>query len=611
MHTLQNSRVYTSIHSSRFHAPRVFNPLRAFSVYVPPPQVEHNIVQTQKSIPIVNAPPLLTIDYKEFINLLEHNGVKSVEITKNSNNVQITTSNGKTTDLDIPEGKSIEFMNKVQKYDVDVTYKNNPFTNIPELILQFAIYASLILFVFSFITQRRSISDFSQSNAQENPDTGVTFDDVAGLKNAKRDLQEIVAFLKHPERFTKLGAKVPKGALLIGSPGCGKTLLAKSVAGEAGVPFFSCSASEMVQMFVGVGASRIRDLFAKASKKAPSIIFIDEIDAIGKARTGLNSFSSNDEREQTINQLLTEMDGFKTNTGVIVLAATNRVDVLDPALLRPGRFDRQIQVDLPDFKDRIEILHVHTKNKPLVNDVNLESIAKQTTGFSGADLANLANEAAIIAARNEKDAISYDDFLHALDKITMGERRDIKVSDEKKKITAYHEAGHAIIALATGLYDNVRTVSIVPRGKTGGVTIFEPKDSDVDSGLFTREYLENQIAVALGGRVAEEIVFGYDQITTGASSDIQLVQNIARHMVTHYGLSQSLGAIAWHDGNSSYSESIQSEIDHEVKSIVTRIYKKTTNIMLHHRKYLDAIAQALIEQEVISGNELKAIVTGI
>lgn len=580
-----------------------FRPLRAVPIV-------HEYVKPGFITPIIRAPPLLSLDYNQVTKLIEDKQVQSVELTRQSKHVSILTQKDETLEFDIPENRSLDFINKVTKYDVPVYYKDNPWSanNIMLYAFEFIIISSIFSILYQIFSNRKTATDFGSSQAQENPETNIKFDDVAGLKHAKRDLQEIVDFLKKPERFSKLGAKVPKGALLVGPPGTGKTLLAKAVAGEAGVPFFSCSASEMIQMFVGVGAARIRSLFEKANKKSPSIIFIDEIDAIGRARGG-PSMISNDERDQTINQLLTEMDGFKTNSGVIVIAATNRADILDPALLRPGRFDRQIQVDLPDFKDRLDILQVHTRNKPLNKDVDLNDIAKITTGYSGAELSNICNEAAIIAGRHDKDDISIDDFHQAIDKITIGERRDIIVSDEKKRITAYHEAGHALIALKTGLYDTIRTVSIMPRGKTGGVTIFQPKDSDVDSGLYTREYLENQIAVALGGRIAEEIVFGNNKITTGAAQDINVVQNIARHMITHYGLSPKLGAIAWH--SEQLSNETQAEIENEIKSIVNKIHNQTKSMMIKYRDVLDAIADALIVQEKLSGQELNDLISAI
>lgn len=564
---------------------------------------------------VMSMMPAPAVSYDEFVKGLERNRISSVEITKDSADVELLYSDGSTHSMHVPDAKRIDFMNKVKNKDIDITY-NQPFWT------QWVQYISygIFLFVFGSVvlqivsSQRKTMADFTNTLALQDIETNVTFDDVAGIKNAKQDLQEIVEFLKNPDKFTKLGARIPKGALLIGPSGTGKTLLAKAVAGEAGVPFFSCSASEMVQMFVGVGSARVRSLFEKASKKAPSIIFIDEIDAVGKARGGFSVGGANDEREQTINQLLTEMDGFKENTGVVVIAATNRVDVLDPALLRPGRFDRQINVDLPDFKDRVSIMNIHTKNKPIVEEDKeniINRVAKLTTGFSGADLANLANEAAILAARGDQDNITWDNFQHAMDKIMLGDKRDIMVSEEKKKITAYHEAGHALVALKLELYDSIRTVSIMPRGKTGGVTIFEPNDDDLDMSLLKKNALENQIAVALGGRIAEEITFGEEYVTTGASGDINMVQNIARHMVTHYGLSKKMGAIAWHANNSispnEFSESTRALIDQEIKLIVERIYEKTRKLLLENRNALNAIAEKLIVHEVLSDDEVKSI----
>jgi len=467
-------------------------------------------------------------------------------------------------------------------------------------------------FLFQLISSRSRNNPMSlgESTAVEDYVTGIKFDDVAGLKDAKEDLQEIVEFLKNPEKFNKLGAKIPRGCLLAGPSGVGKTLLAKAVSGEAGVPFFAASGSEFVQMFVGIGASRVRSIFEKASKKAPSIIFIDECDALMKAR-GQSINGNNDEREQTLNQILTEMDGFKTNTGVIVIAATNRVDILDPAVLRPGRFDRIINTTLPDYKDRLSILEVHTKDKPLDDNVSLDSIARLTTGFNGAELANLSNEAAILAARQNKDKITKDDFQNALQKLVLGAKRDIIITDEKRRLVSIHESGHALVAMKIGDYDSVRTVSIILRGKTGGTTWFQPDDSRLDSGLVSREYLENKIAVALGGRVAEDIVFGYKKVTTGAAGDIAMVQNIARHMVTHYGMNDRLGPIAWTASNkldNTYAESTLSEIDNEIKVLVDRIYDKTKKLLIENRAALDAIAAALMEKEVIDGDELKQIV---
>ncbi len=546
------------------------------------------------------------IGYEDLSKMIEDDKIVSVELTKQSKKVKILTIDNETIEMDVPSDRSLDFINKVNRKNISLFYKDNPWSisNLTTYFFEFVILTSLISIGYQFISQRKGMTDFTQNIGNESSTPSVKFDDVAGIDNAKRDLQEIVEFLKNPEKFTKLGAKIPTGVLLVGSPGCGKTLLAKSVAGEANVPFFSCSASEMIQLFVGVGASRVRALFEKASKKSPSIIFIDEIDAIGKMRGSLNMMGGNDEREQTINQLLTEMDGFKENKGVIVIAATNRPDVLDPALLRPGRFDRQVKVDLPDYKSRVSILKVHTKNKPLENVDIIENVAKMTTGFSGADLANLANESAILAAQNDKTKISYEDFQNALNKILLGDRRDIVMSPTKKKIVAYHEAGHTLVAIKTKLYENIRTVSIIPRGKTGGVTIFEPKDEDIDTGLYSREYLENQIAIALGGRIAEEIIFSKNEITTGASNDMKVVHNIANFMVTHYGFSDKLSSIAWHD---NYSPETQTIIDREIISIVNSIYERTKVLLSENTDELHKIASELLKNEVLSGEDITKI----
>lgn len=461
----------------------------------------------------------------------------------------------------------------------------------------------------------RSMLSFGQHEAKfhENPETGITFDDVAGCENAKRDMQELVDFLKNPEKYTKLGAKIPKGCLLIGPPGTGKGLLARALAGEAKVPFFSCSASEFVEIFVGNGASKIRSLWSHARKHAPCIIFIDEIDAVGKSRGGGGVPGGNDEREQTINQLLSEMDGFDGNKGVIVLAATNRPDVLDAALMRPGRFDRKIMVERPDFNGRTAILKVHTKDKPLAEDVDLESIARSTAGCSGADLANLANEAAILASRKDREKIVMEDFEGALDQMAMGpERSSTVMTDRQKNVIAVHESGHALVALKMGEFDKLKKVTIIPRGSAGGVTIFEPNADHVDTGLYSRDYLENQLCVALGGRVAEELVFGVNQVTTGASSDLVQVMNIARRMVTDFGFTK-MGQVAWRgqsvfsDDNNGYSQQTGYEIDQEVKAIVEKAYERTKRILKGERNNLDKLRGQLLKDETLSGDDVKKL----
>ena len=461
--------------------------------------------------------------------------------------------------------------------------------------------------------------DFGKSTAkvQMEAETGVTFEDVAGIDQAKLELREIVDFLKNPDKFTALGAKIPRGCLLAGPPGTGKTLLAKAVAGEAGVPFFSCSASEFVEIFVGVGASRVRDLFKQAQEKAPCIIFIDEIDAVGRQR-GAGMGGGNDEREQTINQLLTEMDGFDGNAGVIVLAATNRADVLDSALLRPGRFDRQVQVMPPDVQGRIKVLKVHSRGKTLSPGVDLEKVARRTPGFSGADLQNLMNEAAILAARRDLKEISNDEISDALERIIAGaEKKGAVISDYKKKLVAYHEGGHALAGALMPEYDPVQKVSIVPRGAAGGLTFFAPSEERLESGLYSRSYLENQLVVALGGRVAEELIFGEDSVTTGASNDMMQVTRVASAMVKQYGFSDAIGQIAIESGGGggpfmgndmgrgpSYGPETAAIVDAEVMTLVKRAYDRCKDLMTKNIDVLHGIAATLIEKEVIDGQEV-------
>lgn len=443
----------------------------------------------------------------------------------------------------------------------------------------------------------------------------ITFADVAGIEEAKAEVEEIIDFLKDPQKFSKLGGKIPKGVLLVGSPGTGKTLLAKAIAGEAGVPFFSISGSDFVEMFVGVGASRVRDLFEQAKKSAPCIIFIDEIDAVGRHR-GAGLGGGHDEREQTLNQLLVEMDGFEGNVGIIIIAATNRPDVLDPALLRPGRFDRQIVVPTPDVKGRIEILHVHTRTIPLSQDVDLEKIARGTPGFSGADLANLVNEAALIAARKNKDKVEKMDFEFAKDKVIMGvERRSMVLSDEEKNNTAYHEAGHALVAKLTPGTDPLHKVSIIPRGRALGVTTQLPID---DRYTYNREYLVDRLKVLMGGRCAEEIALNH--LTTGAGNDIERATDLARKMVTEWGMSDRLGPLAFGKKDEQiflgreiakhkdYSEKTAVEIDDEVKLIVTQAYESAKQLLIENKDLLEALAQALLERETIEGGDLDAII---
>jgi cell division protease FtsH len=442
----------------------------------------------------------------------------------------------------------------------------------------------------------------------------VTFKDVAGIEEAKEELEEIIEFLKDPQKFQKLGGKIPKGVLLVGPPGTGKTLLARAVAGEAGVPFFSISGSDFVEMFVGVGAARVRDLFEQGKKNAPCIIFVDEIDAVGRHR-GAGLGGGHDEREQTLNQMLVEMDGFESNEGVILVAATNRPDVLDPALLRPGRFDRQVVVPRPDMKGRLEILEVHSGNIRKSDDINLEIIAKGTPGFAGAELANLVNEAALVAARKNKDSVDMDDFEHAKDKVIMGkERKSMVISDKEKENTAYHEAGHAIVAKFIPEADPVHKVSIIPRGMALGVTMQLPQD---DRHMYTKAYIDSTLAVLMGGRVAEEIIFG--RLTTGAGNDIERATEMARKMVCSWGMSKKMGPLAYGKGdtqpflgkemshNKDYSETTAIEIDNEVKQFVMDGYNRATRILQDNLDLLHRVSQLLLEKETIDGKEIEAI----
>ena len=447
-------------------------------------------------------------------------------------------------------------------------------------------------------------------------ETGVKFDDVAGVEEAKQDLQEVVTFLKTPERFTSVGAKIPKGVLLVGPPGTGKTLLAKAIAGEAGVPFFSLSGSEFVEMFVGVGASRVRDLFKRAKENSPCLIFIDEIDAVGRQR-GAGIGGGNDEREQTLNQLLTEMDGFEGNSGIIIIAATNRADVLDSALMRPGRFDRQVMVDAPDIKGRLSILEVHSRNKKLGDDVSLEAVARRTPGFTGADLANLLNEAAILTARRRKEATGNAEIDDAVDRIIAGMEGKPLTDGRSKRLIAYHEVGHALVGTLVKQHDPVQKVTLIPRGQAQGLTWFSP---DEDQMLVSRSQLRARIMGALGGRAAEAVVFGHAEVTTGAGGDIQQVASMARQMVTRFGMSE-LGPMSLEAGNqevflgrdlmtrSDMSDSIASRIDDAVRHIVQDCYTETLALVDANRECMDRVVELLIEKESLDGDEFRALVS--
>ncbi|CAB9516060.1 zinc metalloprotease FTSH, chloroplastic [Seminavis robusta] len=460
----------------------------------------------------------------------------------------------------------------------------------------------------------------SKAEIQMVPDTGVTFDDVAGCDGAKLELSEVVDFLKQPEAYTKNGCKIPRGVILDGPPGTGKTLLAKAVAGEAGVPFISISGSEFVEMFVGVGASRVRDIFSQARKNAPCIIFIDEIDAVGRQR-GAGYAGGNDEREQTVNQILVEMDGFDGNPGIITIAATNRVDILDQALLRPGRFDRKVTVDLPDFKGRTRILGVHSRGKPLEPDVDLEAISRRTPGFSGAQLENLMNEAAIAAARAEKSTIGWEQIDGAVDRIMVGlEKKGGNPQLKQKELVAYHEAGHAIVGALVPDYDQVQKITIIPRSNgAGGLTFFAPQESRLESGMYSKQYLESQLAVALGGRLAEEIIYGEDFVTTGASNDIQQVANIAKRMVKEWGMSDKVGRVAVSEPSgggpfmgqmmlrrpTQWGNKLMGTIEEEVERLVNNSYLVAKKILSENKDLLDHLANVLMEQEVVSAEEFQ------
>jgi len=462
---------------------------------------------------------------------------------------------------------------------------------------------------------------FGRSKAKLiSPDTPkVTFADVAGADEAKQELQEIIEFLKDPAKFSRLGGRLPKGVLLVGPPGTGKTLLARAVAGEAGRPFFQMSGSDFVEMFVGVGASRVRDLFEQGKAHAPCIIFVDEIDAVGRHR-GAGLGGGHDEREQTLNALLVEMDGFESNEGVILLAATNRPDVLDPALLRPGRFDRQVVVDAPDVKGREGILRVHAKKLPLADDVELSLIARGTPGMSGADLANICNEAALLAARRDADKVSMTDFEHAKDKVMLGtERKSLVLTEKERKLTAYHEAGHAVIGLKTPGLDPVHKVTIVPRGRALGMAISLPEE---DRHSYTKEWMEGQLALAFGGRVAEEMIFGPEKVTTGAGSDIEKATGIARRMVASFGMSDVIGLVALGDNEHevflgrelvqrrTVSEHTQRKVDEEVKRILDEAHERAHTLLEEHRPLLEAVAEALLERETLDRNDIEALARG-
>jgi cell division protease FtsH len=564
--------------------------------------------------------------YSQFIQEVQSGHIERVKITSDRTQALVPSQDGTQIRVNLPPGDT-ELIDILSANNVDIAVQPQSDDNWVFRALSTLIFPILLLVGLFFLLRRAQngpgsqAMNFGKSKArvQMEPQTQVTFGDVAGIEQAKLELTEVVDFLKNADRFTAIGAKIPKGVLLVGPPGTGKTLLAKAVAGEAGVPFFSISGSEFVEMFVGVGASRVRDLFEQAKANAPCIVFIDEIDAVGRSR-GAGLGGGNDEREQTLNQLLTEMDGFEGNTGIIIIAATNRPDVLDAALMRPGRFDRQVVVDRPDYAGRLEILNVHARGKTLSKDVDLEKISRRTPGFTGADLSNLLNEAAILAARRNLTEISMDEVNDAIDRVMAGPEKKNRVMSEKRKtLVAYHEAGHALVGALMPDYDPVQKISIIPRGRAGGLTWFTPSEDRMDSGLYSRSYLQNQMAVALGGRIAEEIVFGEEEVTTGASSDLQQVANTARQMITRFGMSDRLGPVALGRQNGNvfmgrdiasdrdFSDETASVIDEEVRSLVEDAYVRAKNVLVDNRSVLDTLAQMLVEKETVDSEELQTL----
>ncbi|MGB3512874.1 MAG: ATP-dependent zinc metalloprotease FtsH2 [Microcoleaceae cyanobacterium] len=570
------------------------------------------------------------MSYGRFLDYLQADRVTSVDLYDSGRTAIVEAVDPELDNrvqrlrVDLP-ANSPELISRLR--DADISFDSHPPRNEGAVwgLLGNLVFPILLIVGLFFLFRRSSnvpggpgqAMNFGKSKARFSMEakTGVMFDDVAGVDEAKEELQEVVTFLKKPERFTAVGARIPKGVLLVGPPGTGKTLLAKAIAGEAGVPFFSISGSEFVEMFVGVGASRVRDLFKKAKENAPCIIFIDEIDAVGRQR-GAGIGGGNDEREQTLNQLLTEMDGFEGNTGIIIIAATNRPDVLDSALLRPGRFDRQVSVDAPDIKGRLSILEVHARDKKLSKEVSLDAIARRTPGFTGADLANLLNEAAILTARRRKEAITMPEIDDAVDRVVAGMEGTPLIDGKSKRLIAYHEVGHAIVGTLVKDHDPVQKVTLVPRGQARGLTWFTPSE---DQGLISRSQILARITGALGGRAAEKVIFGDAEVTTGAGNDLQQVTGMARQMVTRYGMSD-LGPMSLETQQSEvflgrdlmtrseYSDEIASRIDAQVRTIVEHCYEHACHIMQDNRAVIDRLVDLLIEKETIDGDEFRQIV---
>lgn len=564
-------------------------------------------------------------DYVAFYKALEKGQIQTVKIIQEESTRKIsgTMKNGKSFELNGPrdDDKLIELIKTK-----DILYSQEPAPKPPwwaSLLTTFLPVFILVGLMFFIMQQTQGggnrVMQFGKSKAKLHTDDKkrITFADAAGVDEAKEELEEVVEFLKHPKKFTELGAKIPKGVLLFGSPGTGKTLLARAIAGEAGVPFFSISGSDFVEMFVGVGASRVRDLFDQAKKNSPCIVFIDEIDAVGRQR-GAGLGGGHDEREQTLNQLLVEMDGFSVNEGIIIVAATNRPDILDPALLRPGRFDRQIVVDIPDVKGRQEILKVHSQGKPLENDVNLDVIARRTPGFTGADLANLFNEAALLAARRDRTKVSMDEMEDSIERVIAGpEKKARTMSEFEKKLVSYHEAGHALVAELLPHTDPLHKVSIIPRGRAGGYTLLLPKE---DRHYMTKSQLLNQVTMLLGGRMAEKLVL--NEISTGAQNDLERATDLVRKMITEYGMSDELGPLTFgrkqeqvflgrdFSRDRNYSDAVAYSIDKEARHIIDECYKEAERLLRENSETLNLIAHTLMEKETIEAEAFAELIKG-
>ena len=566
--------------------------------------------------------PQTSMAFSDFLSEVEAGRVN--EVTIKGDSISGTFADGRQFSTYAPFDPNL--VDRLTANDVRISAQPND-DNMPSLLGVLVSWFPMLLLIGVWIFFMRQMQSgggkamgFGKSRARllTEKHGRVTFSDVAGIDEAKEELQEIVEFLKNPQKFQQVGGRIPKGCLLVGPPGTGKTLLARAIAGEANVPFFTISGSDFVEMFVGVGASRVRDMFEQAKKHAPCIVFIDEIDAVGRHR-GAGYGGGNDEREQTLNQLLVEMDGFEANEGVIIIAATNRPDVLDPALLRPGRFDRQVQVTNPDIKGREKILGVHARKVPLAADVDLRIIARGCPGFSGADLANLVNEAALMAARTGKRFVTMDDFENAKDKVMMGsERRSMVMTDEERKLTAYHEAGHAIVGLNVPQHDPIHKATIIPRGRALGLVLSLPERDQLS---VTMTKYKSQIAMAMGGKVAEELIFGPENVTSGAASDIQQVSRIARAMVTRFGMSEKLGNIDYANEQFSYlgpqgggvnaGPDTQEQIDEEVRKLVDEGYETAKRILTEKNGDLDRLARGLLEYETLTGKEITRVIDGL